>query len=115
MNTSPVSGSISSSQAWQPFGNVGAAAERDRVGVTLHEAYVLERNAQPVGDELRVGRGVSLPVRMRPGDDRHHAARVEAQLHALVEDAGILEVVDERAATQAAFRFARLLPGGKAF
>ena len=27
MNTSPVSGSISSSQAWQPFGKVGGAAE----------------------------------------------------------------------------------------
>src|SRR5438105_3760011 len=88
--------------------SVRPAPERDGVGIALHEAHVLERHAEPVGDELRIRRGMALPVRVRAGDDGHHAARVETELHALVEDAGVLEVVDKRATAEPAARFTLL-------
>jgi hypothetical protein len=86
---------------------VRAAAERHRVGVALDKADVLERNAEPVGHELRVGGGVPLAVAVRAGHDRHHAARIEAQLHALIEHARVLQVIDEGAAAKLSlfFRF----------
>src|SRR4051794_25721037 len=45
---------------------------------------------------------VPLPVRMRAAEDRDGAARIEADVHAIIEDAAELDVVADRAAAQLA-------------
>ena len=86
---------------------VAAAADRHRVGVALHEADIFERHAEPFRHHLRVDGGMALAVRMGAGEDREHAARIEAQHHAVVEHRGLLEEVADAAAAQLAvlFRF----------
>ena len=88
---------------------IGAAADRDLSGIALDVADGLERHAQPFMHELREHRGMSLPVRMGAGDDRHRAARIEAQIHAVVEDAALLDIEGHGAAAQLAFAFGFLL------
>src|SRR2546430_9342317 len=44
-------------------------------------------------DALPICRLVALAVRQRAGEDRQLAVGVEAQLHALVEDAGVVDVI----------------------
>ena len=77
---------------------VGAATDCDLVGVGLREMDLLFGHAEPVGDHLRIARLVPLAVRQRAGDDRQFTRRVEAQFHALVEDAGIVDIVGDAAA-----------------
>ena len=81
---------------------VAAAADRHLVGVALHEADVLERHAEPFGHHLRVDGLVALAVRVRAGDDGEHAARIEAQHHAVVEHRGFFEEIADAAAAQLA-------------
>ena len=45
---------------------VGAHAELHLVGVAVHDRDVLDRNAEPLGDELREGRLVALAVACEP-------------------------------------------------
>ena len=80
----------------------GAAADRDLFRIALDIADSVERNAEPFRDELRERGGVALAVRMRAGDDRHHAARIEPQLHPLVEHATKLDIRRHRPAAQPA-------------
>ena len=91
-----------------------AAADRDLFGVALDVADRIERDAEPFRDELREGGGMALTVRMRAGDDRDHAARIEAQLHPLVEHAAELDIGRHRAAAQfAGFRAGSLRRASK--
>ena len=76
---------------------IGAAADRDLVGVGLRQMDFVFRHAEPVGDHLGIGGLVPLPMRQGAGEDRHFARWVEAQFHALVEDAGIVDIVDDAA------------------
>ena len=77
---------------------IGAAADRDLVGVGLRQMDFVLGHAKPIGDHLRIGRLVPLPVRQGAGEDRQLARWVEAQFHALVKDAGIVDVVGDAAA-----------------
>ena len=88
-----------------------AAAERDLRGIALDVVDGLERHAEPFRHELRERGLVTLSVRMRAGDDRDHAARIEAQLHALVEHAAELDIGRDRASAQLAVPPARGAPG----
>ena len=81
---------------------IGAAPDRHLAGIALDEADGLERHAEPFVHQLGIDRRVSLAVRMRAGDDGDRAARIEAQIHALVEDAALLDVVGHGAAAQLA-------------
>ena len=81
---------------------VGAAPDRHRVGVALHEADAAERHAEPLRHHLRIDGGVALAVRMGAGEDRHHAARIEAQRHAVVEHRRLFEEIAEPAPAQLA-------------
>ena len=49
---------------------VGAHAERDAVGVAVDDLDVLDRDAEPLDDELREGRLVPLAVAVRAGEHR---------------------------------------------
>ena len=50
---------------------VRAGAARDRVGVALHHGHLVDREAEPVGDDLRERGLVALALGERPGaDDR---------------------------------------------
>ena len=60
--------------------------------------------------QLREHRRVPLPVRMRAAEHRDGAARIEADVHAVVEDAAELDVVADRAAAQLAGLLRRLAP-----
>jgi hypothetical protein len=62
-----------------------AALHRPRVG--LHVADRLHRHAQALGDDLRIGGLVALPVRFGADRDRHRAVGLEAHLGALVRRA----------------------------
>ena len=55
---------------------VGAHTEGDLVRVAMHDLDRLDRDAEPVGDELGEGRLVSLAMRMRAGQDGHATGRV---------------------------------------
>jgi len=92
--------------------SIGAAADRDVVGVGLRQMDLVLRDAEPVGDHLRIGRLVSLPMRQSAGENRQFAARVEAQFHALVEDTGIVDVVGDAAARVLAGGLAASMPLG---
>src|SRR5205814_649721 len=83
-------------------------------GVALHVANVVERDAEPLVHELGEHGGVSLAVGMRPAEDGERPAGIEAQLHALVEDAAELDVVAHRAAAQLAVLLRGLLSRRKA-
>ena len=69
-------------------------------------------HAEPVRGHLRIGRLVPLPVRQGAGDDRQFARGVEAQFHPLVEDAGIVDIIDDAAAAVFAGGFALRAPRG---
>ena len=53
---------------------------------------------------------MTLSVRMGAGEDGERAARVEAEIHAVVEDAALLDVVGDRAAAQPAVLLGRGAP-----
>src|SRR5205807_8898407 len=89
---------------------IGAAADCDLVGVGLRQMDLVLRDAEPVGDHLRIARLVPLPVRQGAGDDRHFTTGIEAQFHALIEDAGIVDVVDDPSAAEFAAGFAAAAP-----
>ena len=55
-----------------------SAAEGHLVGVALQVADGFEWHPEPVGDHLRVGGGVPLPVRVRARDDGDGAAGIAA-------------------------------------
>ena len=59
--------------------------------------------------ELGEHGGMALAVRMRAGHDGERSVRIEAQVHALVENAAELDVVAHRAAAQLAVVLGRLL------
>ena len=84
---------------------IAAAADRHGVGVALDIADVLERHAEPFRGHLRIDGLVSLAVRMGAGKDRQHAARIEAQHHAVVEHGGLFEKIGDAAAAQFAVFF----------
>ena len=64
---------------------VGAHAEGDLVGVAVDDLDALDRDAEPVGDELGEGRLVPLAVAVRSGEDRDAAGRMDPDLGAFVE------------------------------
>ena len=59
---------------------VSAHAEGDLVGVAVHDLDLLDRHAEPVGDELGKGRLVALTVRMRAGQHRDAAGWMHPHL-----------------------------------
>src|SRR5262249_40632682 len=95
-------------------GAIGAAADRDLGGITLYIADVFERDVEPLVHELREHGGVPLAVRMRPAQDGERSAGIEAQIHAVVEDAAELDVVAHRAAAQLAVLLRSFFPRRKA-
>ena len=86
---------------------VSAAAHRHRVGVALDIANVVKRHAEPLADHLHIDGLMALAVRMRAGENRQHAARIEAQHHAIVEHRRLFQKIADAAAAQLAalFRF----------
>ena len=76
-------------------------------------SHVAHRHAERVGDDLREGGEVSLPLRADAGGDAHLAARLDLHARALVgADAGALDVTDDADADVAALgAMARLLLG----
>ena len=59
---------------------VGAHAELHLVGVAMHHADILDRDAQPLGNDLREGGLVALPVLVTAGEELDRAGRVDADL-----------------------------------
>ena len=57
--------------------SAGAAAGRDLCGVALHHADLLRRQAEMIGDDLRIGRVVPLPGRLRADQEGDGAVLVE--------------------------------------
>ena len=92
-----------------------AASERNFFGVALDVVDRLERHAEPFGNELRKRRGVALAVGMGAGDDRHHAAGIEPDFHALVENTAELDIGRDGASAQLAAPLAVLAARRKAF
>src|SRR5262249_38689058 len=88
---------------------VGAAPEADLRGVALHVADFFERHAEPFMHALRKDGRVPLPVRVRAAEDGDGSARIEADVHAIIEDAAELYVVADRAAAQLAVLLRLLL------
>ena len=78
---------------------VRAAAVGDGIGVALDVTDRLERDAEPLGDQLGERGGVTLAMRVRAGEDRRRTARVEADLHPVVEDAGELDEEHHRSSS----------------
>ena len=74
----------------------------DLRGIALHVADRFERHAEHFVRELREHGGVPLAVRMGAAVDGERAGGIEAQVHAVVEDAAELDVVAHRAAAQLA-------------
>src|SRR6185436_33087 len=69
-----------------PLAMMPSAAMRSATPPTI------ELRAEPLRHELREGGGMALAVRVGAGHDRHHARRIKAQLHPVVEDAGELDI-----------------------
>ena len=91
------------------------AADRDQVGVALHEADALVRHAEPLGEDLRERRLVPLADRLGAGDQRHGAVRLEADIDILRRRAaGRLDVIGEAEPAQPAARLAVAAPRGEA-
>ena len=57
---------------------VGAHAELHLVGVAVDDRDVVDRDAEPIGDELGEGRLVALAVGVRAGEDFDRAGRIDA-------------------------------------
>ena len=62
---------------------VGAHAEEDAPGVAVDDVHVLDRHAEPVGDDLRERGLVSLAVGVRAGEHRHRSRGMHADLAGL--------------------------------
>src|SRR5262245_42327800 len=65
---------------WRRAARIRAKTVRGRVRVALLHLNVRRRNAQFLSDDLRVGRLVSLPLRLGPEASGRLARRVHAQL-----------------------------------
>src|SRR5262249_8124732 len=94
-----------------------AAADRNDVGVALHEADGLERYTEPFAHALSKARLVPLPARQRADRDLDLSARQHFHLRPFARIAhGELDVVRQPTPPQLAFRFrfstppAELLP-----
>src|SRR5262249_5411841 len=59
---------------------VCAHAELHLLGVAVHDADVVERNAEPIGDDLRERGLVALTVRVAAGENLDRASRVDPHL-----------------------------------
>src|SRR6185312_16997664 len=68
---------------YAPDGNrartTGAGTAFDAVGVALHNAHAIRRQAEPLCDELRVGRRMPLPGRLRADQQCDTAIAVERE------------------------------------
>ena len=81
---------------------ISAASDRHFVGVALDEADGVDRHAEPLVHHLRIDGLVALAMRMRAGNDRDGAARIEAEHHLLVEHRGLFQEIADAAAAQLA-------------
>jgi hypothetical protein len=90
------------------------AADRDPVGVTLHQPDALVRDAEPVGEDLRKGGLVTLADGLGAGDQRHGAVGFEADVDVLGgRAAGPLDVISKAETARIPARFALSAPGRK--
>src|SRR5262249_61232569 len=62
---------LADDDAREPHGSagMGSAADGDDVGIALDQIHAIEGDAEPIRDELRKARAVSLSARQ--GSDRH--------------------------------------------
>ena len=81
---------------------VSAHAELHLVGVAEDDVDVLERHAEPLGDDLSEGRLVSLAVIVRADQHRDLAGRMNANRRALVKAAARAEAPGEAGRREAA-------------
>ena len=81
---------------------IGAAADRNLVGVALNEADRIKRHAEPFVHHLRVDCLMALAVGMGAGKDHECAARIEANGHAVVEDRRLFDEIANAASAQLA-------------
>ena len=81
---------------------VRAHAELHLVGISVHDADVLERNAEPFADNLREGRLVPLPVLVTAGEDFDRAGRIDPHLRRLPQPDPTTERADRLARRDAA-------------
>ncbi len=79
-------------------GGISAASDRHLVRVGLGKAHILDRDVEPFGEHLGEGCLVALAVGQHARHDRDRPAGIEADLHSLVEDAGVVHVIDDAAA-----------------
>ena len=56
---------------------IGAHAELHLVGIAVHDRDIVDRNAEPFGDDLREGRLVALAVGVAAGEDFDRAGRID--------------------------------------
>ena len=90
------------------------AARHDQVGVALAQPDALVGHAQPMGEDLREGRLVTLADMLRAGDQRDRAVGLEAHVDILVgRAAGALDVVGEAHPAQLAGALASAPSRGK--
>ena len=79
------------------------AAERDPVGVALHQPDEFVRDTETVGQDLRKRRLVTLPDGLGAGDQRHRTVGLEADVDILGRRAtGSLDVIGKAEAAQQA-------------
>jgi len=64
---------------------IGAHAEGHLGGVAMHDIHIGHGDAQLVGDQLREGRLMALPMGMRAGQHRDAAGRVHADRANLIQ------------------------------
>ena len=92
----------------------GAEAGRDLVGVALQDMHALGRQAELLGDELRVGGLVALPARLRADQDGDVAVGIERDVGGLLaHGAADLDIAGQADAAHQACLLRRLGALGK--
>src|SRR5579863_722286 len=94
---------------WNRRRAAGAKPGGDAVGVALEDMDTLRRQAELIRNDLRVGRLMALPGRLRADQDRHVAVGIELHLRGLLaHGAADLDVARQADAAHKALLLRRL-------
>src|SRR6516165_2729512 len=90
------------------------AARRDQIGVALTELNAVVWQAEAISQNLRKRRLMTLPYRLRAGDERHCSVRLKADVDVLVRrPGGPLDVIGDTYTAQLSSCLTLLSPGGE--
>src|SRR5262249_10382902 len=78
-------------------GAIGAHPELHLVGIAVHDADVVERNAEPFGHDLRKGGLVALAVLVTAGEDFDRAGGIDAHFRRFPQPDAAAERADRLA------------------